>query len=258
MNRPRTADGTSHRPTADGTGRPRTADGTSHRRPGAVVPDRPGGVVRRARPVNRRRAAAFAALLALTALPGCGIQKTDVVEAGGAATVIVGPIPEERIVLYFLGPDGRSMPVARDPRNPDPFPASPSASGGSGAEHVPLDEFGPDYKIDPDQLFGSRPGTDKILAMLLAGPRRDETAAGITTALPPISAGAPHVAPDPNTAGAARRQFRLRAPFPVKELTEAAVRQLVCTTAYAEQSAGLVDVSVIGPDGNLPALRCDE
>lgn len=224
--------------------RRRTADGTNRRRPG---------------PVNRRRAAVFAALLALTALPGCGIQKTDVVEAGGAATVIVGPIPEERIVLYFLGPDGKSMPVARDPRNPDPIPGSPSSSGGGeGAERVPVDEFGPGYEIDTDQLFGSRPGTDKILAMLLAGPRETETAAGITTALPPISAGAPHVSSDPNTAGAARRQFRLRAPFPVKELTEAAVRQLVCTTAYAEQSAGLVDVSVSGPDGNLPALRCDE
>lgn len=55
-----------------------------------------------------------------------------------------------------------------------------------------------------------------------------------------------------------RRLLRLRAPFPVMELTEGAARQLVCTTAYAEHPAGLVDVSVSGPDGTLPTARCDE
>ncbi|MFH9721941.1 hypothetical protein ACH4M4_03105 [Streptomyces sp. NPDC017254] len=208
----------------------------------------------------RRGAAAVAALLALTALPGCGIQKTDVVEAGGAATVIVGPIPEQRIVLYFLGPDGRSMPVARDPSGPHPADTPESGSGGSGAERVPADVFGPEYEIDAEQLRNSRVGTDKVLAMLLAGPRASEAAAGITTALPPNTAGGPHVSPDPGGAGSgsARRLFHLKTPFPVKELTEAAVRQLVCTIAYAEDPVGLVDVTVGGPDGTLPAVRCDE
>ncbi|MER5963268.1 hypothetical protein [Streptomyces sp. NPDC002057] len=200
--------------------------------------------------MNRRAAVA---LLALLALAGCGIQETDVVEAGGAATVIVQPIPEDRIVLYFLGPDGRSMPVARDPRSPEGVPTS---SDGSGADGVPFDGFGPDYEVSADDLRRSGAGTDKVLAMLLAGPRADEAAVGITTALP--RAGAPRIVPTDGATPVARRLLRLRAPFPVTSLSEAAVRQLVCTTAYASDPAGLVDVSVSGTDGTLPTARCDD
>ncbi|WP_435970305.1 hypothetical protein [Streptomyces sp. Qhu_M48] len=203
--------------------------------------------------MNRR--AAVAALLALPALAGCGIQETDVVEAGGAATVIVQPIPEDRIVLYFLGPDGRSMPVARDPQSPVGVPTS---SDGSEDGRSPFDGFGPDYEMSADDLRRSGTGTDKVLAMLLAGPRADEAAFGITTALPGPGAGAPHVVPADGTTPVARRLLRLRAPFPVTSLSEAAVRQLVCTTAYSSDPAGLVDVSVSGPDGMLPTARCDD
>ncbi|MFJ5142531.1 hypothetical protein [Streptomyces sp. NPDC088707] len=218
-------------------------------------------VPRRRAGAKRRGAAAVAllALLAPPALAGCGIQKTDVVEAGGAATLHVAPpMPEERIVLYFVGPDGRSMPVARDLSRP--FPDATSPSGDSG-ENVPTDVFGPGYEISRDDLDRSGIVTDKILAMLLAGPRENERAAGITTALPEAKGEAPTMlqasegnAPQGNPA---RRLVWVRTPFPVKKLSEAAVRQLICTTAFAEDAKGLVEVSLNGPDGTLPTARCD-
>ncbi|WP_406057980.1 hypothetical protein OG462_15245 [Streptomyces sp. NBC_01077] len=208
--------------------------------------------------MNRPRAVA-AALSALLALAGCGIQKTDVVEAGGAATLHVGPIPEDRIVLYFVGPDGRSMPVTRDVYAPDPVTAS--SSPGSGDARAPYDGFGPGYEISPDDLRRGGIVTDKILAMLLAGPRENETAAGITTALPGTEAGSPTMLQastgSASTGTPARRLIWIRTPFPVKKLSGAAVRQLVCTTAYAEHPAGLVEVSLSGPDGILPTQRCE-
>ncbi|MDX2558670.1 hypothetical protein PV371_03260 [Streptomyces sp. TX20-6-3] len=218
---------------------------------------------RRAGGAAKRRGAAAVALLALLtppALAGCGIQKSDVVEAGGAATLHVGPqMLEERIVLYFVGPDGRSMPVTRDIGRPSPETSSPS--GGSG-EHVPTDVFGPGYEISRDDLRRGGIVTDKILAMLLAGPRENERAAGIATALPEAKGDTPTMLQaskgNGSTGTPARRLVWVRTPFPVKQLSEAGVRQLVCTTAYAEDPDGLVEVSLSGPDGILPTARCDD
>ncbi|MFE6714676.1 hypothetical protein [Streptomyces sp. NPDC057695] len=193
---------------------------------------------------RRRMAAALLALLLPAAVAGCGIQKSDVVEAGGAATVKAQPPPGDRVVLYFVDADGRSMPVARGLGVPGPGDGSPT------------DFFGPDYEISRDAM-----ATDKILAMLVAGPRPYEVAAGITTDLPAADAGSPTVLQDstgdPATGTRTRRLVWVRTPFPVKKLSEAGVHQLVCTTAYAEDDAGLVDVSLSGPDGILPTARCD-
>ncbi|MFF5917350.1 hypothetical protein ACFY8C_03245 [Streptomyces flavochromogenes] len=217
---------------------------------------------RRAGGAARRRRAAAVALLALLtppALAGCGIQKSDVVEAGGAATLhVAAPLLDERIVLYFVGPDGRSMPVTRDIGRPIPETTSPT--GGSG-ERVPTDVFGPGYEISRDDLSRGGIVTDKILAMLLAGPGENERAAGITTALPKAEGDGATMLQDSkgnaSTGNPARRLIWVRTPFPVKRLSEAGVRQLVCTTAYAEDPAGLVEVSLSGPDGILPTARCD-
>ncbi|MFF3836606.1 hypothetical protein [Streptomyces sp. NPDC001930] len=216
---------------------------------------------RRAGRATKRRRAAAVVLLALlmpAALAGCGIQKSDVVEAGGAATLHVAPILDDRIVLYFVGPDGRSMPVARDLGRPYTGTNPPSGSSG---EHVPTDVFGPGYEISPDDLRRGGIVTDKILAMLLAGPRPNETAVGITTALPRAEAETPTMlqasTESPSAGTPARRVIWVRTPFPVKKLSAAGVRQLVCTTAYAEHPAGLVEVSLSGPDGILPTARCD-
>ncbi|MER5306611.1 hypothetical protein ABT034_02260 [Streptomyces sp. NPDC002773] len=209
--------------------------------------------------MRRRKACAALAtgLLALAGLPalaGCGIQKSDVVEAGGAATVVIAPIPEDRMVLFFLGPDGLPMPVVREagPAGPEPTPTAPGVQGDT---RVPYDEFGPGYEASAGDLGVRGLLTDKILAALVSGPRPTEADVGITTALPE-SDRMPHV----ETLGATAEGsllIRLRAPFPVTGLSEAAVRQLVCTAAYAVHPAGLAEVSVSGEDGLLPAARCD-
>ncbi|MEX0171313.1 hypothetical protein [Streptomyces sp. LMG1-1-1.1] len=193
--------------------------------------------------MTRRTAAALLAPLALLALAGCGIQRTDVVEAGGAATVAVHPAPgADRVVLYFLGPDGRPLPTVRDfGRFSDEWTAPEHAIGsGSGME------TGRDTAV----------ATDKVLAMLLAGPNGPETAVGMTSGLPRLGRN-PHAEVD-KAAGLTdgRSLLRLSAPFPVGDLTDEAVQQLVCTAAFSEDPGGMVEVALSGPDGGLPATRC--
>ncbi|MFF8834970.1 hypothetical protein [Streptomyces sp. NPDC015130] len=236
------------------TGRPtrRRAVAATYR-PAVAATYRPATAATR-RPVfavMRRRvaAAALAGLLPLVA--ACGIQGSDVVEAGGAPTVLVGPNPESRMLLFFVGPDGHSMPVARDV--------------GFGSSDNP---FGPDYVLGngeghetdaPDSALLAERGVvgDKVLAALLAGPNDAETAAGLTTALP-RGVAAPHVTEDKPGGTEGRRLLRARAPFAVTSLSEPAVRQLVCTAAYAKDRLGLAEVVLIGPDGALPVATCGD
>ncbi len=153
----------------------------------------------------RRRAAAAGAVL-LAALSGCGIQRTDVVEAGGAATVIVQPVPEERMTLYFLGPDDRLMPMVRDLGRPEPTATRPA--GGT----VPYDGFGPGYEVSTGTLRREPVTVDKALAALLAGPGPEEAAAGATTALPRGGTRAPRV--ETERSGPSAPALRIRAPSP--------------------------------------------
>ncbi|WP_329623683.1 hypothetical protein OG357_27410 [Streptomyces sp. NBC_01255] len=210
---------------------------------------------RRTAAVTRRRAAAAAALAGLLSLTACGIQGTDVVEAGGAATVLVAPNPESRMVLYFVGPDGRSMPVARDVGFGGPETTFAADHPGDG--RVPYEGFGPGYEVDRADLSGAGVAGDKVLAALLAGPNPAEAAAGLTTALP-HGAGVPHVQVEKSGGTLGRRLLRLRAPFKVTDLPATAVRQLVCTAAYAEDRVGLAEVAVTGPDGALPPTTCGD
>ncbi|MFB7454623.1 hypothetical protein [Streptomyces sp. NPDC056194] len=201
----------------------------------------------------RRGTAAVVGLLGTVLLAACGIQQSDVVEAGGAATVAVAPAPEFRMVLYFLGPDGRPAPVVREVGPPVPDPTF--AAGGS--------EWAQDLK--PGGLgsgaghgtAGARVTTDWVLAALVAGPAGADTAAGLTTDLP-ASAKPPHAEVLKGLTPEGRHSVRLRLPFPAGDLSDAAVQQLVCTTAYAQDGGGRVDVSLVGPDGTLPATRCDD
>ncbi|MEU5216417.1 hypothetical protein AB0G79_09460 [Streptomyces sp. NPDC020807] len=191
-----------------------------------------------------RRARVTASLCGLLLpLTACGIQGTDVVEAGGAATAGVN-IPDEWPLLYFVGPDGTSMPVVRG--GGLPFDGSGEVRSGPGL-------------ADPTRTDPSGHGpvaTDKVLAALLAGPRPDEVTAGLTTALP-RGAGSPHVSEDESGGTDDRRLLLLRAPFPVTGLSAAAVRQLVCTTVHAEDGTGRAEVTVTGPDGALPTATCE-
>ncbi|MFF9144473.1 hypothetical protein ACF1BN_06430 [Streptomyces sp. NPDC014861] len=194
-----------------------------------------------------------AALLAaaLPLLAGCGIQGSDVVEAGEAPVVVVQPVPESRMLLYYLGPDGELMPVARE----------------VGTTFVPLPERtlpGGEREEIPDHADGSGTGFErgfgnpdvpdvaavKVLAALLAGPGGADREAGLTTDLPEtgelirvVSEGAGEV--------------RLRTPFLTHELSERALAQLVCTAAHAVDRSGSASVTVEGPDGALPATTCE-
>ncbi|MDV5145330.1 hypothetical protein R1T08_14170 [Streptomyces sp. SBC-4] len=205
--------------------------------------------------VTRRRAAAAAAALAgLLSLTACGIQGTDVVEAGGAPTVLVAPNPESRMLLYFVGPDGHSMPVARDVGFGGPETTFAADDPGDG--RVVHDEFGQGYEVDEAVLRRSRV-SNKVLAALIAGPNQAEAAAGLTTSLP-HGAGVPYILVEKSGGTLGRRLLRVRAPFKVADLPATAVRQLVCTTAYAEDRDGLVEVAVTGPDGALPPTTCSD
>ncbi|MFE0701264.1 hypothetical protein [Streptomyces sp. NPDC058872] len=201
-----------------------------------------------------RRRTVAAALLGAVTLAACGIQETDVVEAGGAATVIVAPPPEFRMVLYFLGPDGRLVPVIRDLQRP--FPEETLPPGVIRTRPEPGETGG----VGPTETSPARGtstvATDKVLAVLLAGPSEADASAGLTTGIPGFDAP-PRVEQlkgQPTTGG--RRVVRLRSPFPVRDLSEAAVQQLVCTAVYAEDRGGEVDVIVTGIDGTLPETDC--
>ncbi|ADI06063.1 hypothetical protein SBI_02942 [Streptomyces bingchenggensis BCW-1] len=159
------------------------------------------------------------AAVAAVSLTGCGVRQSDVIEAGGPATVTVFPDAEQRVLLFFVSSEGRLTPV----------------SGG-----VFMDRKG--------EYDGKVPG-EVALMMLLGGPSATARAAGLHTELP-RSAG--HIGMKSGT-----DQVSVRVPIAVRGLGKTAVRQLVCTAAYAEGGDGTAEVTVAGDDGRLPAMHCD-
>ncbi|OEJ27027.1 hypothetical protein AR457_23760 [Streptomyces agglomeratus] len=162
----------------------------------------------------------------LLLLAGCGIQASEVVEAGGPAVVPVVPDQLERMLLFFVGPDGRPIPVAR-----------------------PLD------------VTDVPSPTARTLDALLGGPTEEERAVGITTRLPAAAKEIEVVPADREDSGPGREAgapdaVRVTTGFAVRSLDAAAVRQLVCTAAHAEDPEGLVKVALTGSDGSLPATAC--
>jgi hypothetical protein len=146
------------------------------------------------------------------------VQETDVIEAGGPATVNVYPLSGQRTVLFFLSPEDRLTPVSR-PIEDGELPAT---------EPKPVD--GP-----------------TALAALFAGPRANEREAGLHTRLPQLK-GKAEVE---STTG----ELIIRLPLPVRPLAKNAVRQVVCTAAVAWSDPG-VEVTLEGHDGALPSARC--
>ncbi|MGW5423757.1 hypothetical protein [Streptomyces sp. NPDC003943] len=200
---------------------------------------------RRPRPRTRLRTrlGLYAAVLGL--LPGlaaCGIQGSDVVEAGGAAPVTVQPTSEPRLLLFFVGKDGRLMPVARDLHFS--FGQDWGEGTGTGGTVTPT---------HPTEVVGYRVATDKVLSTLLDGPDEKELAAGLTTRLILHGGGDPHVEPRAEDGGG---ELRLRLSVRVRDLDPVAVQQLVCTTAFAERWGSAVPVVISGTDGALPATSC--
>ncbi|XIE78381.1 hypothetical protein AB6O49_09980 [Streptomyces sp. SBR177] len=188
---------------------------------------------------RRRRWSRAAALLFLPVLAACGIQGSDVVEAGGPAPVTVHPTASPRVMLFFAGPDGRLMMTVRQVG----FVADREADRDTGRIVVPT------FPADGSD----RVATDKVLSALLEGPDDKERAAGLTTRLALHGRAAPHVEA---SAGDGPRELRLRLSVRVRDLDPVAVQQLACTTAYAEEYGSAVPVVVSGTDGALPAAVC--
>ncbi|WP_406860719.1 hypothetical protein ABZO31_09775 [Streptomyces sp. HUAS MG47] len=172
----------------------------------------------------RRAPAVLSGLLGLFALAGCGIQKSDIVEAGAGAPVTVQPAKGARLMPFFVAADGRLLPVVRDP--------------GLGSE---ADEY--------------RVATDLALGILLKGPAELERAAGVTTRLTDHERTVVRAGQEVRSGGV--RVIWVRLGAQVRDLDPVAVRQLVCTAAYAEEPEGELPVEISGIDGALPLTRCD-
>ncbi|MEU8760617.1 hypothetical protein [Streptomyces sp. NPDC048659] len=177
-----------------------------------------------------------AAALALLALAGCGIQESDVVEAGGGAPVTVNPTGNPRMLLFFVGREGRLMPVARD------LSFSRIIDAGTGTEITSP----PTHRI----------ATDKVLAALLDGPDTTEREAGLTSRIELDGATMPHVVRQTDATWRPALSIRL-GKVRVGDLDPVAVRQIVCTASYAEDLGRAAEVVLAGEDGPLPATRCE-
>ncbi|MFJ5775191.1 hypothetical protein [Streptomyces sp. NPDC093094] len=197
--------------------------------------------MRRAR--TRRRAGAVASGVLL--LGGCGIQESDVIEAGGPASVqaFVG---DQDMLLFFQSPGGGLSPVVRsagttviyDAGDGKPGVVDPDAGGagsgwgsGSGDVQVP---------------------TEKVVLALLAGPDQEDRHAGLRTSLPaaPTAGKVQVTAPSDG-------QVTIDLPIALDGLRRTAVRQLVCTIAYSQDSDGRVTVRLRGKDGASESGTCD-
>ncbi|MFE7382362.1 hypothetical protein ACFU9F_18555 [Streptomyces zhihengii] len=198
--------------------------------------------------MRRTAARTLATLAALVPLAGCGIgiPETDVIEAGGPATIDVLPARDYRMLLFFLSPDGRLTPVPRvvddgfgeNYRLPDgvgPETEADSSGGGGSGGQVPLP---------------ARPPTEKTVAALLGGPNATEQKSGLRNAptLPKQAAVTIKV-----SGGVIDATVKA----PLDGVDDLGLRQLVCTIAYAEDAWGRPPVRLTGTDGTRPASDCD-
>lgn len=188
--------------------------------------------MRRAR--TRRRAAGVTVAVAVAAavplLAGCGIQETDVIEAGGPASFQAFYNRDSDMLLFFRSPDGGLSPVIR---TSEPSYVEP----GSGDQ-------------DPGGTAGPVP-TEKVVTALLTGPRKEDRAAGLSTALPAARPG--------GTVEVARSSdggVTTRLPLALEGLDSTALDQLTCTIAYSQDADGQVVVELRGQDGASKSGMC--
>ncbi|WP_431780821.1 hypothetical protein [Streptomyces chumphonensis] len=177
-----------------------------------------------------RRVAPLAACAALTALllGGCGIAETEVVGAGDPATFPVVPHPSTGL-LFLRTPEGRVMPVIRF-----------------------LDEVfeeAPDVSEVPEVPGVTR--TSRTVAALFAGPRGSEREIGLTDGLPDLPETPVRSEPLPDGG------VEVLLPIALAGLDDLAVRQIVCTAAFAEDEEGRASVRLRGADTVLPTAVCE-
>ncbi|MFF9489647.1 hypothetical protein [Streptomyces sp. NPDC014676] len=186
--------------------------------------------MRRARMCRGARAVAVVSGVLL--LGGCGIQETDVIEAGGPASVQAFVDRDYDMLLFFHSRDGGISPVVR--------------STGSVPEYGPEDD--PVAGQDPTGANAVPVPAEKVILALLGGPDEQDRAAGLGTSLPPVPRSAVlrvEVSPggEEVTAGL---------PIALDGLGRTALRQLFCTIAYSQGGDGRATVRLTGKDG-VPA-----
>jgi hypothetical protein len=178
-----------------------------------------------------RRAGAVGVAAGLLLLGGCGIQESEVIGAGSPATVEAFGSRDR--MLFFRAPDGGLNPVI--------------LTTVYGPEYVQGGLGGEDSGSTEDEPMP----TGKLVMALLAGPREEDRAAGLSTALPrahPRGTVRVEVAPDGKvTAGL---------PIDVGGLDRTALRQLICTIAHNQTDDGQVTVRLTGQDGVSRSGTC--
>ncbi|WP_405907487.1 hypothetical protein [Streptomyces sp. NBC_00828] len=179
-------------------------------------------------------AVALAVAAAVPLLAGCGIQETDVIEAGGPASFQAFFDREYEMLLFFRSPDGGLSPVIRSTGSP----------AGSSAEF-----FG--YELPGSEDTAGPVTTDQVVLALLDGPRAEDRTAGLSTALPAARPGGT-VEVEPAPGG----RVTTHLPFPLKGLNTTALRQLTCTIAYSQDPDGQVVVELTGQDGTSRSGTC--
>ncbi|WP_405646330.1 hypothetical protein [Streptomyces sp. NBC_00019] len=184
----------------------------------------------------RRRvsAVAFAVAAGVPLLGGCGIQETDVIEAGGPASVQAFLNRDTDMLLFFRSPDGGLSPVIRSA-------GSETVFGEEGAVHT---------TTAGDQDATQPVPTEKVVSALLAGPGDEDRAAGLTTALPAARPGIVKV--DTSLSG----RVTTRLPLALEGLDTTALRQLTCTIAYSQDGDGRIVVELRGLDGASRSGTC--
>ncbi|MGW9593700.1 hypothetical protein ACWHLZ_25740 [Streptomyces chartreusis] len=185
---------------------------------------------------TRRFGVAVAVAVAVPMLGACGIRGTDVIEAGGPASFQAFLDRDTDMLLFFRAPDGSLAPVIRTVESSTEF-GDGYAESGSGVGNS-------------DATEGAIP-TEKVVLALLSGPRTEDRAAGLTSALPTPRLG--------TTIKLDRsRNDRIKADLPIAlaPLDTTAVRQLTCTIAYSEEADGRLAVELTGQDGTSKSGTC--
>jgi len=182
--------------------------------------------MRRGRTRGRAVGVAVPAAAALL-LGGCGIQETDVIEAGGPASVQAFVNPGYDALLFFRAPDGALSPVSRS--------VTESSGFGAGYEE-------PDGPTEPVS-------TEQAIAALLSGPGPAERSAGLGTSLPRVPAGGVGVE-------LSDAEVTVRLPLALGGLDATALRQLICTAAYSRDRDGRTAVRMAGKDGVTASGTC--
>ncbi|MDT0393494.1 MULTISPECIES: hypothetical protein [Streptomyces] len=190
--------------------------------------------MRRAR--TARRTGVVAVVSAVVLLGGCGIRETDVIEAGGPATVQTFVDHDYDMLLFFHSSDGGITPVIR--------------SMNAGVEYGP--EGGPIAGIDPVTVDTVPVPTEKVILALLHGPDEQDRAAGLGTSLPPAPSGRTVRV----EAAAVGDGVEADVPVAVEGLDRTALRQLICTIAYSHDTDGRATVRLTGVDGASASGTC--